>query len=71
MNDYKATIFGEKVVLHQSTNGHYCIDILPIFTSNNKWQEVLVLESNLPYNEKLPQIIKIHKQFGYAFFLKT
>ena len=43
MNDDKVTIFAEEVVLHQSTNGHYCIDILPRFTSNNKCQEVLVL----------------------------
>ena len=43
MNDDKVTIFVEEVVLHQSTNGHYCIDILPRITSNNKCQEVLVL----------------------------
>ena len=49
MNDNTATIFREEVVSHQSTSGHYCIDILPIFTSNNKCQEVLVLEINLPY----------------------
>ena len=49
MNDNKATIFREEVVSHQSTSQHYRIDILPIFTSNNKCQEVLVLEINLPY----------------------
>ena len=65
MNNNKAT-FGEQVVLYQSTSGHYCFDILPIFTSNNKCQEVLVLEINLPYKEKLPQITKIHKQFEHA-----
>ena len=48
MNNDKATVFGEKVVLHQSGSRHYCIDILAIFTSNNKCQEVLMLETNLP-----------------------
>ena len=66
MNDDKAKKFEEEVVLQQSTSGHYCSDILPIFTSNNKCQEVLVLETNLPYKEKLSQITKIHKQFGHA-----
>ena len=47
MNDDKATIFEKEAVLHQSTSRYYCIDILPIFTSNNKSQEVLVLETNL------------------------
>ena len=66
MNEDKATIFGEEVVLHQSTSGHYCIDILPTFTTDNTCQEVLVLETDLPYKEKLSQITKIHKQFGHA-----
>lgn len=47
MYDDRATIFRKEAVLHQSTSGHYCIDILPIFTSNNKCQEVLVLQTNL------------------------
>ena len=45
----KATIFGEEVVLHQPTSGNYCMDIWPIFTSNNKCQKVLVLKTNFPY----------------------
>ena len=56
---------GSMVALHQSTSRQYCIDILPIFTSNNKCQEVLALETNLPYKEKHSQITKIHKQFGH------
>lgn len=47
MNDDKATIFEKEVLLHLSTSRYYCIDILPIFTSNNKCQKVLVLETNL------------------------
>ena len=68
MNEDKTTIFREEVVLHQSTSGHYCIDILPTFTTDNTCQKVLVLETDLPYKEKLSQITKIHKQFGHASY---
>ena len=50
INGDKVTIFGEEVVLPQSTSGHYCIDILPIFTSNNKFQEVLALIYHIKKN---------------------
>ena len=30
----KAAIFENKINLHLSTSGHYCVDITPNFTSN-------------------------------------
>ena len=66
MNDDKATIFDRKVTLYQSTSGHYCIDILPVFFSNGDKQEVLVLEADLSHKHKLNQLDKINKQFEHA-----
>ena len=37
----KVAIFGNKIDLHLSTSGHYCVDIIPNFTSNEPSQEVL------------------------------
>ena len=66
MNHDKATIFDREVTLHQSTSGHYCIDVSPLFFSNGDTQEVLVLEGELSHKQKLNQLDKIHKQFGHA-----
>ena len=66
MNDDKVTIFDKEVTLHQSTSGHYCTDILPVFSSNGGTQEVLVLEADLSYNWKLNRLDEIHTQFGHA-----
>ena len=43
----KVTIFYKEVILHQSTSGYYCIDILPDFSNYNQVENVLVLEVNL------------------------
>ena len=37
----KVAIFGNKIDLHLSTSGHYCVDIITNFTSNEPSQEVL------------------------------
>ena len=66
VNDDKATVFDREVTLHQSTSGHYCIDILPVFFRNDYTEEVLVLEADLSHKQKLSQLDKIHKQFGHA-----
>ena len=66
MNDDKATIFDRKVTLYQSTSGHYCIDILPVFFSNGDKQEVLALEEDLSHTQKLNQLAKINKQLEHA-----
>ena len=66
MTEDKANVFGRDIKLHQSTSGHYCIDILPTFGFDETSEEVLVLETNLPHKEKLKQNKKIHAQFGHA-----
>ena len=49
----KATIFNKEIQLHQSTSGHYCIDILPKFEPQQPMSEVvLMLEATLPSKEK-------------------
>ena len=35
----KAAIFGSKIDLHLLTSGHYCVDIVPKFTSNGPSEE--------------------------------
>ena len=64
---HKATIFNKEIQLHQSTSGHYCIDILPKLELQQPMSEVvLMLEATLPSKEKSKQIDKIHKQLGHA-----
>ena len=58
MNDDKAAIFDIEVILHQSTSGRYCIEILPLFFTNRDTVEVLVLEGDLFHKQKLRQIDK-------------
>ena len=62
----KAAIFGNKIDLHLSTSGHYCVDIIPNFTSNEPSEEILILENKLKGDAKIAQIKKIHRQFGHA-----
>ena len=38
----KVAIFGNKIDLHLSTSGHYCVDNVPHFTSNEPSEEVLI-----------------------------
>ena len=59
MTEDKSTIFDNKVILHESTSDHYCIDILPDFLDNDQVESVLVLEANLYHKEKLNQVEKI------------
>ena len=67
MGHDKATIFNKEIQLHQSTSGHYCIDILPKFEPQQPMSEVvLMLEAKLPSKKKSKQIDKIHKQLGHA-----
>ena len=49
MTEDNATTFDKEVVLHQSTSGHYCIDILPKLLDNDQVDNVLVLEVNLSH----------------------
>ena len=43
----------------------YCLNIFPK-ESQNRYEEILVLENDLSATEKHLQILKIHKQFGHA-----
>ena len=53
----KANIFNKEIQLHQSTSGHYCIDILPKFEPQQPMSEVvLMLKATLPSKEKSKQI---------------
>lgn len=38
----EGAIFGNKVNLPLSTSGHYCVYIIPNFTSNETSEEVLI-----------------------------
>ena len=38
----KAAIFDNKIDLDLSASGHYCVDIIPNFTSNEPSEEVLI-----------------------------
>ena len=49
----KAAIFGNNIDLHLSTSGHYCVDIVPNFTSNDPSEEKLILENTLESDAKL------------------
>ena len=65
MDNDNATILGKEINLHQSTTGHYCIDISPSNSCNNI-EEILYLEKNLSNEQLKPKDTKIHKQFGHA-----
>ena len=61
----KAAILGNKTDLHLPTSGHYCVDIIPSFTSKGHSEEVLLLERSLESHAKTAQIKKIHRLFGH------
>ena len=62
----KAKVFDREIDLQSTTNGHYCINILPDFNFDEKTEIVLILENELPNYKKRDQMMKIHKQFGHA-----
>ena len=66
MNTDKAAILGNRIDLHLSTSGHYCLDIIPNFTSNKPSKEALTLENTRESDAKITKIKKIHRQFGHA-----
>ena len=65
LNNDKATILGKEINLHQSTSGHYCIDIYPSSNCSNI-EEILSIEKDLSKEQYKAQITKTHKQFGHA-----
>ena len=65
LNNDKATILGKDINLHQSTSGHYCIDISPS-SSCSDIEEILYVEKDLSKEQCKAQVTKIHKQFGHA-----
>ena len=54
----KAAIFGNKIDLHLSTSGHYFVDIVSNFTSNEPSEKVLILKNTLESDPKVAQIKK-------------
>ena len=52
--------------MHLSTRGHYCVDIIPSFTSNEPLEDLLILENTLESDAKFAQIKMILRQFEHA-----
>ena len=71
MENDKISMFDKKIDLYFSTSGHYCFVIYPRNGETNNYEEVMTLEKDLSENEKMSQIIKIHKQCGYASIENT
>ena len=65
LDNDKATILGKDINLHQSTSGHYCIDISPSSSCSNI-EEILYVEKDLSKEQCKAQVTKIHKQFAHA-----
>ena len=65
MDNDKATILGKEINLHQSTSGHYCIDISSSSNCCNI-EEILYLEKDSSNKQCETQVTKIHKQLRHA-----
>ena len=65
LDNNKATIPGKEINLHQSTSGHYCIDISPSSDCSNI-EETMYLEKDLSNEQLKAQVTKIQKQFRHA-----
>ena len=52
MENDKIAIFDKKIDLYFFTSGHYCVDIYPRNEEINNYEEIMILEKDLPENKK-------------------
>lgn len=73
MENDRAVMFKQPVLLEFTSSGHYCVDIRNKETKKDKESkvsqaedEVLAVTEHLSPDEKCKVLLKLHKQFGHA-----